>query len=79
MRLRKHAYAALLFAIPFLVGIGGGRTFFIYPRNHYGPSSTPAVNYPMLGQEIPSANLITPRNKGTHTRASMLDSFIAIL
>ncbi|MDE2732267.1 MAG: hypothetical protein OXU68_07885 [Bacteroidota bacterium] len=84
MRLRKHAYTALWFAIPFVVGIGlftGARAFFSTPATITAPNGGPEVNYPMLGQEISADKLIAPRTREPISEQtwSMPDAFIAIL
>ncbi len=84
MQIRKHAHRALWFIIPFVVGMGvftGARTFFATPPTGSTPKSDTITTYPLLGQIIPSENLIAPRTRKyiAEQKWSMPDSSIVVL
>ena len=56
----------LWFIIPFVVGIGvftGARIFFAAPPTSSAPKDGTIATYPLLGQIIPSVNLIAPQTR----------------
>ena len=65
MQIRKHMHRALWFIIPFVVVIGvftGARIFFDALSTGSAPKNGAIATQPLLGQIIPSENLIVPRN-----------------
>ena len=84
MQIRKHAHRALWFIIPFVVGIGvftGARIFFATPPTSSAPRDGTIATYPLLGQIIPSENLIAPRTRKyiAEQEWSMPDSAVVVI
>ncbi len=84
MQIRKHMYRGLWFIIPFVVVIGvftGARIFFAAPPTSSAPKVGTIATYPLLGQIIPSENLIAPRTREyiAEREWSMPDSSIVVL
>ena len=84
MQIRKHTHIALWFIIPFVVGIGvftGARTFFATSPTGSAPKDGTKATSPLLGQIIPSENLIAPRTRKYIAEQEWLmpDSSIVVL
>ena len=77
MQIRKHMHRALWFIIPFVVVIGvftGARIFFAAPPTSSAPKDGTTATYPLLGQIIPSENLIVSRNVSAFCIAVVISS-----
>ena len=84
MQIRKHMYRGLWFIIPFVVVIGvftGARIFFGTPPTSSAPRDGTIATYPLLGQIIPSENLIAPRTRKyiAEQEWSMPDSAVVVI
>ena len=84
MQIRKHMYRGLWFIAPFVVVIGvftGARIFFATPPTSSAPRDSTIAAYPLLGQIIPSENLIAPRTRKyiAEQEWSMPDSAVVVI